>query len=159
MNSWFGFFVLVLRRVLLGCDWLGRCRGLCATSTCLWKPLPYSSALWVCWVCWLWPRLFAARFGPDCRCQSGPGMVRSAGRVPAGFFAACLLLALIVTPGRARTHIFGSSACHGFCATAPTPACHSFLYGLWLAWRPACPLSDAAHNGRSACVTHPFRGG
>lgn len=58
--------------------------------------------------------------GPLCWCQSGPG-------VPAGFFAACMLLALVVTLGRAQTHIFGSSARHGFCAAALTPACPSFL--------------------------------
>lgn len=65
--------------------------------------------------------------GPLRWCQSGPGVVHSPGAVPAGFFAACMLLALVVTLQCAQTHIFGSSARHGFCAAALTPACPSFL--------------------------------
>lgn len=49
----------------------------------------------------------------------GPAVLCSPGRVPAGFLAAGLLWALAVTPGCARTHIFGG----------PTFACPPFSEG------------------------------
>lgn len=105
----------------------------------------------VCGVPWLSPRLAAgfvgARVGLLCSAPLG---------VPAGFSAACM--ALVVPPGRLQ---------HTFSDILRAAAFVPQLRRLPVLPREdgdqstaASPsLGDAAHDGRSAGVTHPFRGG